>query len=504
MKTRPALLPLAILLGVAFTARASTLTVSNLNDSGAGSLRQALADASPDDTIVFDGGLAGTIALSSGELVVATNVTIDGPGSDVIEVSGGDAMRVFNITGGSVLISGLTMTDGRHQGADGFGGMQPDAGRGGAIFNAATLGLTECVISSSTANGGQNFDPGQAGEGQGGGIANTGSLNMTNCLVESNQARGGNGTSMGHAGDGRGGGIYSDGELVLYRCTVYANSAIGGLAGGGGGGGGGSNGLAQGGGLWSIGPGSTVVTLCTFAANFVNSPDNGRGGGLEPGNPTTIHSCTITDNNGQTFGGGISAGAGVTIVNSIVALNQANSGPDVSGTVTSSGYNLVGVFDGSSGWSGTGDQTGTKSFPLDPMLGGLEDNGGSTRTYALRWGSPAMDKGKSSGVAIDQRGEARYDDPTLANASGGGGSDIGAYEAAELRIVHWAKLGDDFNLGHTSVRDVDYQILSRAEMPTGGWITNLDNVPGNGGINQVTLTNMVTGAERYFRVKRLP
>lgn len=67
---------LAALMGAGHVVRGVTLTVTNLNDSGAGSLRQAIADASPNDTIVFDGALAGVITLTSGELVVTTNLTI--------------------------------------------------------------------------------------------------------------------------------------------------------------------------------------------------------------------------------------------------------------------------------------------------------------------------------------------------------------------------------------------------------------------------------------------
>ncbi len=58
---------------------AATFTVTNLNDSGAGSLRQAIADAnntSGDDAIVFQSGLTGTVTLTSGELVINSNITI--------------------------------------------------------------------------------------------------------------------------------------------------------------------------------------------------------------------------------------------------------------------------------------------------------------------------------------------------------------------------------------------------------------------------------------------
>src|SRR5437762_12356255 len=71
-----------------WTGNAPTLTVTNTGDSGPGSLRQALADAHDGDTIQFDPALNGqTIYLSSGELVVAKNISINGPGPDLLEVS---------------------------------------------------------------------------------------------------------------------------------------------------------------------------------------------------------------------------------------------------------------------------------------------------------------------------------------------------------------------------------------------------------------------------------
>src|SRR5205814_8893646 len=66
---------------------ATTITVTNANDSGPGSLRQALADANDGDTIQFDPALNGqTITLTSGELVVADSITISGPGPSLLAV----------------------------------------------------------------------------------------------------------------------------------------------------------------------------------------------------------------------------------------------------------------------------------------------------------------------------------------------------------------------------------------------------------------------------------
>src|SRR5438552_14167856 len=78
------LIPFALAQRIARRAPANTITVTNTNDSGPGSLRQALLDANDGDTIEF--ALNGTINLTSGELVIDKNVTISGPGSNSLTV----------------------------------------------------------------------------------------------------------------------------------------------------------------------------------------------------------------------------------------------------------------------------------------------------------------------------------------------------------------------------------------------------------------------------------
>src|SRR5262249_48980985 len=108
--------------------------------------------------------------------------------------------------------------------------------------------------------------------------------------------------------------------------------------------------------------------------------------------------------------------------NTIVAGNQAASGPDVNGNVTSLGYNLIGQTDGSTGWLGT-DHTGTGANPLDPQLGPLQDNGGRTPTHALLLGSPAIGMGDPAvQTTTDQRGSVRVY---------GHSTDIGAFETED-------------------------------------------------------------------------
>ncbi len=118
----------AILLAIvvfASAAQASTLTVSNAQDSGAGSLRDAIAKANSGDTILFDSSLAGqTITLTSGELAITKSLDIEGPGASLLTVSGNHQSRIFEISEGlTVTIAGLTITQGRTQDPIGGGGI---------------------------------------------------------------------------------------------------------------------------------------------------------------------------------------------------------------------------------------------------------------------------------------------------------------------------------------------------------------------------------------------
>jgi predicted outer membrane repeat protein len=140
---------------------ASTLTVTSSADSGAGSLRQAIADAVAGDTIKFDSSLSGATITLASQLVLSKNVTIDGSALTVpITISGNDAVRVFYINSGvSAELNSLTVANGRPTTSDG----------GGIYNNNGTLTITNSTITGNSA-------PSYSG----GGIYSSGTLTLTN------------------------------------------------------------------------------------------------------------------------------------------------------------------------------------------------------------------------------------------------------------------------------------------------------------------------------------
>ncbi len=414
--------------------------VCTTNDYGP-SLRYCLSDAQPGDTITFSNSVTGAILLTQGELLVGQNVTIQGPGANVVAVSGNNTSRVFNVSNGIINISGLTIRDGKVTAA--AGQLQDMTGGGIYCGQPAILTLIGCVISNCAAIGANGLgtifgNGGKAGNGYGGGIYNLGGLTLSNCWVVGNQAAGGQGGAGGHTtipglggngGNGMGGGIYSfsSQNLKLRSSTLSANLATYGVAGGGGLGSG-TNGAAAAAGL-DISGGTASLVNSTVVSNVVNGAGTGAYGGIYSGLGVALLSCTVVGNNGDSNGGGV-AGVGGGVTNTIIAGNAAGSAPDVGGIFSSGGYNLIGSTNGSSGFGATGDQ-----FNINPLVGPLQDNGGPRPTMALLLGSPAIDKGKSFGLTVDQRGEPRpFDWPLVSNAAGGDGSDIGAFERGRPRL----------------------------------------------------------------------
>ncbi len=191
----------ALFWSVSMSAYADIITVTNTNDSGPGSLRQALADANGGDTIYF--AVTGTIGLTSGELpVVTTNfnvLTISGPGAENLAVNGNAKSRVFHVgPGGSVTISGLTIINGH---ASGF---FPNDSGGGIYNDHSPLTLKNCVIADNSA------------DHWGGGIYNDG--DGSSASLEINYS-----SISGNSGDGA---IYNDAARTGQARVVITNSSL--------------------------------------------------------------------------------------------------------------------------------------------------------------------------------------------------------------------------------------------------------------------------------------
>jgi hypothetical protein len=153
------LIGLLLLCPIALQARGVFVTVTNTNDSGPGSLRQALADAHDGDFINFATALREqTITLTNGELLVDKSITILGPGSTNLTVSGNGMSRVLHIGSGTIVsVSGMTITGGVM--------LFPNDGNGGGVLNDhATLRLTNCAVDfNGAANGGGIYNDGSSG-----------------------------------------------------------------------------------------------------------------------------------------------------------------------------------------------------------------------------------------------------------------------------------------------------------------------------------------------------
>jgi hypothetical protein len=284
--------------------QATTLTVTNTNDSGLGSLRQTLATANDGDTINF--AVTGTISLTSGELLVERNVTISGPGAATLTVDGNATSRVFHIgPGKTVSIWGLTLTNGSTDSENG----------GGMLNDHAILTINSCAVQNSSAQ-----------SNRGGGIYNDGSAGSAALTIL-------NSTVSGNYAYSAGGGIYNDAEdggsatLTIINSTVDGNSSIHGLPFHGGAGGGVYNDS-------SAGNAALTIRNSIVHGNYTSSAGGGIYNDAANGGSATLTIMNSTiDGNGAAYndipvgggeGGGVYNDAGIgTITNSVVSNNGA-------------------------------------------------------------------------------------------------------------------------------------------------------------------------------------
>jgi len=343
------------------TATVTAIIVTSAGDSGAGSLRQALAVAQDGDTITFSVP-SSAIILTSEELTITKNVTISGHGADVLSVQrdvAAAAFRIFHVNPGhTVTIEGMTISNGV-------------ASAGGGIYNDhSTLTVNGCVLSgnsalSSDTHGGGIFNDGVAGSA---------TLSVVNSTLSGNSAPNPNGFGGGIASLADNSGFAA---LSVVNSTLSANST--------------SNGY--GGGIGSTGYNGGSATLTMVNSTMSGNSSQLGGGAIDTdGNMViTMTNSTLSGNTG--FVATIWNGGTLMIGNTILkaGASGANIAPLGASTQTSLGYNLC-DDDGGGFLTGTGDQINT-----DPVLGPLADNGGPTKTHSPLSNSPAIDRGKDIG-----------------------------------------------------------------------------------------------------------
>ncbi|MBW4419443.1 MAG: CHAT domain-containing protein [Myxacorys californica WJT36-NPBG1] len=229
---------------------------------------------------------------------------------------------------------------------------------------------------------------------QGGGInnTNTGQLQLLDSTVLQNIAQGNPSPGGGNAG-----GIYTNGPTTILRSLIEGNKATG-----------------DGGGIFSTAP--LNLTNVTISGNSAT-----EGGGIYSSGTTLIRNNTLTNNQANNAGGGIFNRSGsAQLQNTIIAGNRSASSPDVAGLFTDQGNNLIGIRDGSTGFTKS-TLVGTATNPIDPLLEALANNGGFSQTHALLPRSPAVNAGNNAiATPTDQRGAPRIQQTVI---------DIGAFES---------------------------------------------------------------------------
>lgn len=377
-------------------------------------------------------GNGGGIATESGATLTLTASTVTG--NSVIEGAGGGLYDV-----GTVTIRDSTVSKNSSTGSFSFGGGIEVGSQSGTN---GSLTLTGSTVSDNTVSGGA-----EAG-GVGGGIDEQ--LGSTVTIIQS--------TISGNQAVFSAGGLRVGGTARVTEST-FSNNSAGEFAGG--------IGVSS---MFEFEPGNLTLMNSTVSGNSAGV----NGGGIGNFNGATLISDTVASNTaapGQAanFANEINnnnngPNTGASFENTIVAdpktgtpppaIAQPAIGPAAAvncddtaagTTITSNGYNLE---------SDAGDPTtstppscnftqSTDQSGVDPLLGPLADNGGPTQTRELMPGSPAVDKGTSDGLTTrgfgritDQRGVLRpVDQPDIANADGGDGSDVGALEVAPPSAV---------------------------------------------------------------------
>jgi hypothetical protein len=345
----------------------STLTVLNNLDSGAGSLRDTIKHASGGDLIKFDSSLAGqTITLTSDELLISQSLDIEGPGPDLLAISGNNHSRIFDVSQNqkavNVTIAGLTIED----------GLAPQT-VGGGIFNySSALTLINDVLSNNEAGGvGHSVN---GGEVHGGAIANFNgaTLIISGCAFNGNEA-------LGNDGGGRalGGAIFNHGSTVAITGSTFSGNIAQGGNGGTATSGNPRIGLGVGGAIANDIGSTLTLADCTFVGNEAIGGSNGTGGasalavgagdggGLFNDSMATVTGCTFTANKALGGNGNTSGSRALRVGDGIGGGIVTNAFVDTPVSLTVSGC----IFTCNQAIGGSGNTGGV--LPGDGIGGGL-------------------------------------------------------------------------------------------------------------------------------------
>lgn len=398
----------------------STLTVENVafNNNVASAGGAIFGEFRSDITVsnsTFDGndGTAGTSTRSNrgersgGAIAVYNESTLTVTNSEFTNNSG--------INGGAInsLLSTLTVENSTFINNDTTAGASlssipgEDRGYGGAIYTDGASAFTNDNLGGTITIRNSQFD-GNIGAGQGGGLYLY-AYPPDNVIIEDNTIIN-NQVILDAKGDAFGGGLRLGNSALTINDTTFANNVA----------------ELQGGGLWVGENAPVTITNSTFSGNRADdSAGDGLGGAIavynQISNTTNIVNTTFANNFAGAYAGAIfSVNQPITVENSIfddnTAGNPFNIKQQTNRQLIDGGNNLQYPAKLTSNPT---DVNVTANITIaDPLLGPLQDNGGSTLTHALLPGSPAINAGNNTGVpSTDQRGLDRDAIP-----------DIGAYE----------------------------------------------------------------------------
>jgi hypothetical protein len=404
------LLVLAAVLLPAAGASATVFPVVNLADAGPGSLRDAIMAANgnngPDSITI---GLTGTIDLSTELAATNGDLEISGPGAGALTIerapASATAFRVISSGTEALSLSGVTIAGGR-------------AEKGGGILSLGPLSLTGVDVTGNTAAASGGEDPSALGAG----IYVEGPLTMRETTVSGNFAAASQGTSSSGA---LAGGVLASGGSVIDRSTISANKAEASAPNG--------RVSAIGGGV--VLSGSSRIDRSTISGNSATATGGTMqpvgGGGIFAEETLTVTGSTVTGNSAAgnaPLGMHAVSGANLEVPATTVLRDTIVSNPG--GTTSCTVQVVSGGFNIDDGTSCGLAQPTDRSSTNPGLAPALANNGGPTPTLALLPGSPAIDAGNAFGLGTDQRGLPRPSDfQAIPNATGGDGSDIGAFEA---------------------------------------------------------------------------